>query len=112
MRFTKRTTLLGAGLLVAAAATAGGGIAAAGGLDDENEQPLKGETYDRAAAAALAYTGGGTVTEAETGDDGAAYDVEVRKADGSTVEVRLDSAFTAIGTEIDDDADGEGEDDD
>ena len=55
-----------------------------------------------AKAAALEFTGGGTVTEAEVGDDGAAYGVEIRLDDGSQVEVRLDETFTVIGTEPDD----------
>ena len=37
------------------------------------------------------------------GDDGAAYEVEVRRADGSQVEVRLGRDFTVIGEERDDD---------
>jgi uncharacterized membrane protein YkoI len=82
------------------------GIAAATGGDDE---PLSGETRDRAVAAALASTGGGTVTETEAGDDGAAYEVEVRKADGSQVEVQLNADFSVIGSEADDDG-GAGED--
>ena len=40
---------------------------------------------------ALEHTGGGTVTESEIGDDGAAYSVEVRLADGSQVEVNLEA---------------------
>jgi len=84
------------------------GIAAATGGDD---QPLQGDAKDRAVAAALASTGGGTVTETETGDDGAAYDVEVRKADGSQVEVQLDADFHVIGSAVDDDGSG-GKDDD
>ena len=68
----------------------------------DSDQPLTGADLDQAKAAALEYTGGGTVTEAEAGDDGAAYGVEVRKDDGSQVEVRLDETFTVIGSETDD----------
>ena len=64
---------------------------------------LTGADLDQAKAAALEFTGGGTVTEAEAGDDGAAYGVEIRKDDGSQIEVRLDETFTVIGTEQDDD---------
>ena len=42
-------------------------------------------------------------TETETGDDGAAYSVEVELADGSQVEVNLDENFDVIGQESDDD---------
>jgi uncharacterized membrane protein YkoI len=91
-------------LVFAAAAT---GIAIAAGGDDE--QPLTGATYDRATAAALRHTGGGTVTETETGDDGAAYEVEVRLSNGRQVEVQLDENFRVLGREADDDTAGENE---
>ena len=71
--------------------------------NSDSDQPLTGTDLDEAKAAALEYTGGGTVTEAEAGDDGAAFGVEVRRDDGTQVEVRLDETFTVIGTEADDD---------
>ena len=89
--------------LIAALAGGGAAWATAGGGDDT---PLTGTDLAKATAAALAHTGGGSVTEAETGDGGAAYEVEVRKAEGSQVEVQLDSAFRPIGTSADDDRGG------
>jgi uncharacterized membrane protein YkoI len=68
----------------------------------DSDHPLTGADLDQARAAALEFTGGGTVTEAEAGDDGAAYGVEVRKDDGTQVEVRLDETFAVIGSEVDD----------
>jgi uncharacterized membrane protein YkoI len=91
-----------AGLAVAMA----GGIAAAA-TDGDTEQELTGSTRDRAVAAALAATGGGTVLETEVGDDGAAYGVEVRLADGRQVEVDLDEAFQVVAQKPDDDIPGE-----
>jgi uncharacterized membrane protein YkoI len=88
-----------------AAAMAGGVAAAASGGDPD--QQLTGATRDRAVAAALAATGGGTVLETEAGDDGAAYGVEVRLADGRQVEVQLDQAFRVVGREADEDRPGE-----
>jgi hypothetical protein len=88
-----------------AAAVAGGVAAAASGGDPD--QQLTGATRDRAVAAALAATGGGTVLETEAGDDGAAYGVEVRLADGRQVEVQLDQAFRVVGREADEDRPGE-----
>jgi uncharacterized membrane protein YkoI len=88
-----------------AAAMAGGVAAAAAGGDPD--QQLTGATRDRAVAAALAATGGGTVLETEAGDDGAAYGVEVRLADGRQVEVQLDQAFRVVGREADEDRPGE-----
>ncbi len=91
----------------------GSGVVLAGSGDDE---PLSGSTYDRAAETALGHVGEGSVIETEVGDDGAAYGVEIRKDDGSVVEVNLDQDFNVVGTERDDDgADDEdeaGEDDD
>jgi len=91
----------------AVAAVAGGGVVVATGGDDD--QPITGSALERATDAALAHTGGGTVTETEMGDDGAAYSVEVRLDDGRQVEVNLDSEFNVIGDEPDDDGDGDGD---
>ena len=100
---------------VGAVALIGGGtaIAVAGGVGDD-DTPLTGTTLDQAVAAALEETGGGTVTETEAGDDGAAYSVEVQLEDGSQVEVNLDENFKVIGQEADDDGvnDHDGADDD
>jgi uncharacterized membrane protein YkoI len=101
-------------VLVALGALSAGIAVAAGGGDDD--RPLTGSPLDKAKAAALEHTGGGTVIETEVGDDGAAYGVEIRRADGSVVEVSLDENFDALGDEADDDGargedEGEGEDD-
>ncbi len=79
-----------------------GGIAIAAGVGDD-DKPLTGASLEKATAAALAHTGGGTVVETEVGDDGAAYGVEVRLANGRVVEVELDGQFVVIGQEVDDD---------
>jgi uncharacterized membrane protein YkoI len=94
-----------AGLTVAMA----GGIVAAAAADGDTDQELTGATRDRAVAAALAATGGGTVLETEAGDDGAAYGVEIRLDDGRQVEVNLDESFKPIGQEADEDKPGEPE---
>ena len=114
MRGSKRLYLVGGlvAVLALAAIGAGAGIAVATGGDDD--QPIAGTALDRATAAALEQTGGGTVTETEVGDDGAAYGVEIRLDDGSQVEVNLDENFNVIGQEADDDGpnDQDGPDDD
>ena len=92
-----------AGLVVAVA----GGIAAA--ADGDSDQELTGSTRDKAVAAALAATGGGTVLETEAGDDGAAYGVEIRLPDGRQVEVNLNDSFKVVGQEADEDRPGEDE---
>jgi hypothetical protein len=96
--------IVGVVLVVAAIAGGAGAVVATGGDDDE---PITGQAYDRAVEAALAHTGGGTVTETEMGDDGAAYSVEVRLEDGSQVEVNLDKDFNVVGDEPDDDGAGD-----
>ncbi len=105
----KRKLWFIAGALLALALIGGGaGIVVATTVGDD-DQPLSGSTYDRAVDAALAHTGGGTVTETEAGDGGAAYSVEVRLDDGSQVEVQLDEHFNVIGDEPDDDGAGDNE---
>jgi hypothetical protein len=104
---TRNRKLLIAGVAVLAVGAGGVGIAQAVGGDDEQ---ATGPDADRAAAAAVKAAGGGRATEVEHGDDGnSAWEVEVRKADGSQVEVRLDSSFKPLGTGADDDG-GKGED--
>jgi hypothetical protein len=102
----RTTKWIGGGALALAAIGGATGFAIASSDDD---RPLVGSTLDKARDAALAHTGGGTVIESEVGDDGAAYGVEVRLADGSVVEVALDRDFRVIGDEADDDGAGERE---
>jgi hypothetical protein len=100
----KRMIVITAGV-AAAAMVAVGGVAWA--TSGGGEQPLSGDAKTKAVESALAYVGGGTVVESEAGDDGAAYGVEIRRADGSVVEVALDSSFSVVGSEGDDDTKGE-----
>ena len=92
---------------VLALALVGGGTAIAVATAGDDDRPLTGSDLDRASAAALEHTGGGTVIETEVGDDGAAYGVEIRLDDGSVVEVGLDQDFNVIGEEADDDGPNE-----
>jgi hypothetical protein len=92
----KKKTLI---IITAVAALAGGGAAYAGSTDGDS---LQGGTLERAEKAALAETGGGKVTETERDDEnGATYEVEVTKADGSQVDVRLDERFEVVVAEPD-----------
>ena len=105
-------------MIVIAASVAATAVLAVGGVawatSGEDEAPLSGDAKTKAVEAALAHVGGGTVLETEAGDDGAAYGVEIRRADGSVVEVQLDESFAVTGSEGDDDTKGEesGADDD
>ena len=80
---------------------AGAGIAVATGVGDD-DQPITGPALAECTEAALAEHPGGTVTETEVGDDGAAYGVEIRLDDGSEVEVNLNENCQVIGQEPDD----------
>jgi hypothetical protein len=101
----RRRTIVIAASVAATAALAVGGVAWATSGGDE--APLSGDAKAKAVEAALAHVGGGTVLETEAGDDGAAYGVEIRLADGRVVEVQLDEGFAATGSESDDDTNGE-----
>jgi uncharacterized membrane protein YkoI len=108
---SKKRIWIGVAAALTIAVIAAGVTVATGAVGDD-DQPLTGTTLEKATAAALAYTGGGTVTETEVGDDGAAYSVEVRLPDGKQVEVNLDTNFKVIGQEADDDGSGDEEGDD
>jgi uncharacterized membrane protein YkoI len=108
---TSRRRFLIAGACVAALAAGGAGVAAATGGGDDSEQPITGSALDQAEAAALAETGGGTVTETETGDEESFYEVEVTRDDGSQVDVQLDRDFNVVGSADDDESENEPGDD-
>jgi uncharacterized membrane protein YkoI len=103
--------LIGLAALVVLA-LGGAAIASATGVGDD-EQSLTGSIAQRAEAAALEATGGGEVTGSERDDEkGATYEVEVKKPDGTTVDVRLDESFKVVAIDGDSeksDSDDEGE---
>ena len=105
-----RTKLLLVGASVAALAAGGAGVAVAtsGGEDSAEgpDKPIAGSALDRASRAALDHTGGGQVTETETGDEESYYEVEVTLDDGSQVDVQLDRDFNVVGDETDTEEDG------
>ncbi len=74
---------------------------------------VTGSQRDRIAEAAIKIVGGGTAEDVEHGDDtGEAYEVEVRRANGTEVEVSLDKNLKEVRTEVDNDDDGRDNDDD
>ena len=115
----KRTIWIASAAVGAALVLGGTAIAFAGtdgfrSGDDSSESSdgahLTGSALDTASEAAVKAAGGGTVVEAETGDDGrSAYEVEVRLDTGETVEVTLDENYEVI--ELQGHDDGSGEDD-
>lgn len=101
----RRSRWIAGGALAIAVIGGGTGIGVAASSGDD--EPLTGSALEKATAAALAHTGGGTVIETEVGDGGAAYGVEIRLDDGRVVEVGLDANFDVVGQEGDDDGSGE-----
>lgn len=98
-----RAKVLLIGGLVAVGAVAGTGAALAS--SDDAEAPITGDALVKASAAALEYTGGGSVTETEIGDEESYYEVEVTLSDGSQIDVQLDESFAVVGAEADDEND-------
>lgn len=96
---------------IAALALGGAAIARAtgGGDDDATDKPITGGALDRATSVALQHTGGGRMTGTEVNDEEGAYEVEVTRADGSQVDVHLDSAFKVIDDKSDQDHGGDSE---
>lgn len=75
------------------------GAAVAGSADDDaTDRPIPTADLERASDAALAETGGGTVTETEVDDEESKYEVEVTLDDGTQVDVQLDESFSVVGT--------------
>jgi len=94
-------TRIGIATAVGAAVVAiGTGIATAQ-PDDGEGTPITGEALMKASQPALAFTGGGTVTGTEVGDEESYYEVEVTKADGSQVDIQLDENFVVVSSKTD-----------
>lgn len=100
-----RTKVVLVGSLIAVGTAAGTGAAIASG--DDAEPPITGEALERASAAALEHTGGGTVTETEVGDEESYYEVEVTMDDGRQIDVQLDEGFRVVGDETDNEAEAD-----
>jgi hypothetical protein len=102
----RRWVYAGVGVVVIVGAITGGAIAFAG---NDSEGGVTGPQSDRAARAALEATGGGTANAVERdGEDGGVWEVEVRKPDGSIVDVRLDGSYSVVTVEGDNEmADGD-----
>jgi len=95
-----------AGITVAVALA---GAAAAVASNDDGDQTVTGSRSARATAAALAATEGGTANSVERdSENGATWEVEVTKPDGTTVDVRLDQTYQVVVIEGDSDASKDG----
>jgi uncharacterized membrane protein YkoI len=103
-----RTKLTITTVLVLLAAGTAGAIAVGSG--DDEDPSATGPGADRARAAALKLLPGGRANSVERdGEDGATWEVEVTKADGNTVDVRLDDRYRVVVVEDDDESPDDGE---
>ncbi len=94
----KRATFAIAGAVAVVGIAAGGAAVATNGGDDGSDSHQYTPAQQKAAeAAALRATGGGSVNSMESdNENGATYEVEVKKPDGSTVDVRLDANYGVV----------------
>jgi len=99
---------------VAAAVFAVGGAGIAKAVSGSSSETVEGPAAQRAASAAVHAVGGGQALEVEyqDGDSPGVYEVEVRKADGSHVDVHLNGQFEPVGAQTDDDSGEAGSGDD
>ena len=106
----KKKTVVLSSAIVAALVLGGGGAALATGVVGDD---VPAADRDRAAEAALAEVGDGTVTEVDDLDDGLrGYEVEVVRADGREAVVLLDDSFAVTSARLDDDRRGDDDGDD
>jgi uncharacterized membrane protein YkoI len=75
---------------------------------DAVETPLTGEAKQKAEAAALAAYPGTVVKSEEDAENPGTYAVEIKKADGSEVEVYLDPKTYKVVKTKDEESDGDG----
>ena len=98
----KNPLFVGSAAVLLAAATGTGIAVAAGDSGDDGDATVTGRVADRARAAALDATGGGRVNAVERdSEDGATWEVEVTRRDGTTVDVRLDDHYQLVVVEGD-----------
>lgn len=100
MKLTRRYIIAGGAILALAAGGVGAATAFGGG--DDGDAQATGPAADRATEAALALFPGGRANSVERdSEDGATWEVEVTRADGKTVDVRLDGGYGLVVVEGD-----------
>jgi uncharacterized membrane protein YkoI len=105
----KRKLVVGAVATGITVAVALAGAAAAVASNDDGDHTVTGSQAARATAAALAATEGGTANSVERdSENGATWEVEVTKPDGTTVDVRLDQTYQVVVIERDGETSGDG----
>lgn len=109
MRINRKTAAIAATLAVLGLGAGGFAYAVS---DDDAEEQVTGPAAERAKSAALdAVSGTVTSVEREDGDGAGAFEVEVKRADGSQVEIAIDNRYRVLGTAPDEDTGSESDDD-
>jgi hypothetical protein len=104
MHWTRRYTIVGASVVALATGGTGAAIAVGNGHDDNGAH---GPGANKAKAAALKLFQGGHANAVERdSENGATWEVEVRKPDGGTVDIRLDQNYQLVVVEGDSEAPG------
>jgi len=99
----RKATVAAAGALATLALGGAALVQASGDDGDDGEARVSGPQAERASAAALRITAGAKANSVERdGENGATWEVEVTKTDGSTVDVRLDESYGLVVVEGDD----------
>ncbi|HKH42862.1 MAG TPA: PepSY domain-containing protein [Solirubrobacterales bacterium] len=99
MHWSRKYVIVGGSVLALAAGGAGAAVAIGSG-DDEGGATGPGADQAKAAALELYPDGHANAVERDS-EDGGTWEVEVRKADGSTVDVRLDQNYQLVVAETD-----------
>ena len=99
MHWSRRYTIVGGSVLALAAGGAGAAVAIGSG-DDEGGATGPGADQAKAAALQL-YPGSHPNSVERDSENGATWEVEIRKADGSTVDVHLDQSYRLVVAEAD-----------
>jgi hypothetical protein len=100
MHWSRKRLLVGGSVLALAAGGTGAAVAIGNSGEDGGGAHGPGATKAKAAARAL-YLGGHANSVERDSENGATWEVEVRKADGSTVDVRLDQNYQLVVAETD-----------
>jgi hypothetical protein len=95
-----RLVIVGGSVLALAAGGGGAAIAVGNGHEGENGAHGPGASQARTAALKL-FPGGHANSVERDSENGATWEVEVRKPDGSTVGVRLDQGYQLVVVEAD-----------
>jgi uncharacterized membrane protein YkoI len=98
MHVSRKYVIVGGAILALAAGGAGTAIA----TSHDDEGGATGPGADQAKAAALKiYPGSHANSVERDSENGATWEVEVAKSDGSTVDVRLDQSYKLVVAEAD-----------